>query len=122
MAAFLERRNLAITMRCNRLVSIAAISGALLLFAGTYLHPMSADPNVPLAAFMEYAADQHWVSSHLMQFSGIALMVAARTCSLNGLTQPARSTSTTIETGSFSLLKYGTACLTPSSNTVKSAG
>ena len=50
--------------------------GALLLFAGTYLHPMSADPNVPLAAFMEYAADQHWVSSHLMQFSGIALMVA----------------------------------------------
>jgi hypothetical protein len=88
MAAFLERRNLAITMRCNRLVSIAAISGALLLFAGTYLHPMSADPNVPLAAFMEYAADQHWVSSHLMQFSGIALMVAALVLVSRALVSP----------------------------------
>jgi len=64
-------------VRGNRLASIAAISGALLLFAGTYLHPMSADPNVPLAAFTEYAADQHWVASHLMQFCGIVLMVAA---------------------------------------------
>jgi hypothetical protein len=88
MAAFLERRNLAITMRCNRLVSIAAISGALLLFAGTYLHPMSADPNVPLAAFMEYAADQHWVSSHLMQFSGIALMAAALVLISRALVSP----------------------------------
>lgn len=31
-----------------------AIGGALLLFVGTYLHPSSADPNVPLAAFAEY--------------------------------------------------------------------
>jgi hypothetical protein len=88
MAALLEHRNLAITMPCNRLVSIAAISGALLLFAGTYLHPMSADPNVPLAAFMEYAADQHWVSSHLMQFSGIALMAAALVLISRALVSP----------------------------------
>jgi hypothetical protein len=64
-------------MRGNRFVPIAAISGALLLFVGTYLHPMNADPNLPLAAFTEYAADHHWVASHLMQLYGIALMVAA---------------------------------------------
>ncbi len=61
----------------NRFAAIAAISGALFLFVGTYLHPMNADPNVPLAAFTEYAADHHWVASHLMQLSGVALMVAA---------------------------------------------
>jgi Domain of unknown function (DUF4386) len=65
------------TMRGSRIISIAAISGALFLFAGTYLHPMNADPNVPSAAFKEYAADHHWVASHLMQLLGIALMVAA---------------------------------------------
>lgn len=64
-------------LRGNRFVAIAAFSGALLLLAGTYLHPMNADPNVPLAAFTEYAADHHWVASHLMQLCGIALMVAA---------------------------------------------
>ncbi len=64
-------------LRGNRFVAIAAFSGALLLLAGTYLHPMNADPNVPLAAFTEYAADHHWVASHLMQLSGITSMVAA---------------------------------------------
>lgn len=38
---------------------------------------MGADPNVPLAAFTEYAADHHWVASHLMQLFGVALMVMA---------------------------------------------
>src|ERR1700692_4629988 len=61
----------------NRIIAVAAISGALLLFAGSYLHPMSTDPNVPLAAFTEYAADRHWIASHLMQLSGVALMVTA---------------------------------------------
>ncbi|HYL58915.1 MAG TPA: hypothetical protein VEU51_08590 [Candidatus Acidoferrales bacterium] len=61
----------------NRLAAIAAIGGATLLTVGTYFHPMSADPNVPLAAFTEYAADQHWVASHLTQLAGVALMVAA---------------------------------------------
>jgi hypothetical protein len=61
----------------GRFAPIAAISGALLLLTGTYLHPMSADPNVPVDAFLEYAADHKWVASHLMQLSGIALMVAA---------------------------------------------
>jgi hypothetical protein len=64
-------------MRGSRFIPIAAISGALFLFAGTYLHPMNADPNVPSAAFTEYAADHHWVASHFMQLLGIALMVAA---------------------------------------------
>jgi hypothetical protein len=61
----------------NRLTAIAAISGALFLFIGTFLHPMEADPNVPLAAFTEYAADHNWVASHLMQLTGMALMVSA---------------------------------------------
>jgi hypothetical protein len=61
----------------NRLTAIAAISGALFLIIGTFLHPMEADPNVPLAAFTEYAADRNWVASHLMQLTGMALMVAA---------------------------------------------
>jgi len=54
-----------------------AITGGLLLFLGTWLHPMSADPNDPLAAFTEYAADHLWVASHLTQLAGVALMVAA---------------------------------------------
>jgi hypothetical protein len=61
----------------SRIGPIAAILGAVLLFVGTYLHPMSADPNVPVAAFTEYAADHHWVASHLMQLFGVLLMAAA---------------------------------------------
>ncbi len=38
---------------------------------------MGADPNMPLAAFAEYAADRHLVASHLLQLLGIAMMVAA---------------------------------------------
>jgi uncharacterized membrane protein (DUF2068 family) len=38
---------------------------------------MRADPNEPLAAFAEYAADDFWVASHLMQLTGVAAMVAA---------------------------------------------
>jgi hypothetical protein len=48
-----------------------------LLFAGTSLHPMGADPNEALAAFTEYAADHGWIASHLLQLAGAALMVAA---------------------------------------------
>jgi len=54
---------------------ILALFGAGLLLTGTYLHPTSADPNVPVAAFAEYAADTHWVTSHLMQLYGVGLLV-----------------------------------------------
>jgi len=50
----------------NQLLTIVAISGALFLIIGTFLHPMEADLNVPLAAFTEYAAERNWVASHLM--------------------------------------------------------
>jgi len=45
---------------------------------------MSADPNDPVAAFSEYAADRLWVASHLGQFIGIvsigvALLTLGRT-------------------------------------------
>lgn len=60
-----------------RIGAVCAVLGAVLLFVGTYLHPMQADPNDPLAAFVEYAADQNWVASHLTQLAGVALIVAA---------------------------------------------
>ena len=57
--------------------AICAIGGSVVLFVGTYLHPMQADPNEVVAAFTEYAADRFWIISHLMQLLGVALMVAA---------------------------------------------
>ena len=60
-----------------RIGAACAIGGSVLLFIGTILHPMQADPNESVAAFTEYAADQWWVASHLTQLAGITLMVAA---------------------------------------------
>src|SRR5215468_8177632 len=60
-----------------RIGAAAAIGGAILLFVATLLHPMSADPNDPPAAFAEYAADHLWVASHLGQFLGIAILGVA---------------------------------------------
>lgn len=57
--------------------SIAAISGAILLFVGNALHPSDADPNTPTAAFAEYATSQQWVAIHLTQLLGVALIVAS---------------------------------------------
>ncbi|MBD0395056.1 MAG: hypothetical protein ICV52_14690, partial [Microcoleus sp. C1-bin4] len=54
-----------------RVGSVAAFLGAPLLFVSTLLHPMQKDPNDPLAAFAEYAANSIWVWSHLGQFAGI---------------------------------------------------
>lgn len=61
----------------SRIGPIAAVAGAIFLFVGTYLHPMSADPNVPLAAFTEYAASNYWVAIHLMQLFGVVLIAAS---------------------------------------------
>lgn len=47
----------------SRIGATCAIAGSLLLLIGTYLHPLGADPNEPVAAFTEYAADQLWVAS-----------------------------------------------------------
>src|SRR5260221_10649666 len=57
--------------------AVCAMVGSVLLFVGTYLHPMGADPNEAVAAFTEYAADHLWVASHLTQLAGVALMAAA---------------------------------------------
>ena len=61
----------------HRAAAVSALAGAALLAVGTYLHPSGADPNDALAAFTEYAADPHWVATHLVQLAGIALMVTA---------------------------------------------
>ena len=57
--------------------AVAAAIGAVTLFMATLLHPVSADPNDPRAAFTEYAADRLWVASHLGQFLGIAILGVA---------------------------------------------
>lgn len=61
----------------RRSLSATAIAGAAALLVGSLLHPMAADPNVPVAAFAEYAADRHWIATHLLQLAGVALMMAA---------------------------------------------
>jgi hypothetical protein len=66
-----------VSRRASRMGALCAFAGGVLLFAGTYLHPMSADPNQAAAAFAEYAADRLWVASHLTQLAGLALIVAA---------------------------------------------
>jgi hypothetical protein len=63
--------------RESRIGATCAIVGSILLLIGTYLHPLQADPNEAVAAFTEYAADHLWVASHLTQFAGVTLMVAA---------------------------------------------
>ena len=59
-----------------KLGSVCAIAGAIVLMAGTALHPLGADPGDAAAAFAEYAVDEYWVASHLGQFLGVALMFA----------------------------------------------
>lgn len=61
----------------SRIGAACAIAGSVLLFVGTYLHPMKADPDDVVAAFTEYAADRLWIASHLTQLAGVTLTVAA---------------------------------------------
>jgi len=59
----------------GRIGAGAAIIGPIVLLVATMLHPSGADPNDPVAAFSEYAADRLWVATHLMAFVGAFLMV-----------------------------------------------
>ena len=58
-------------------IAVTAIGGSLLLLMGTWLHPMSTDPNNATAAFGEYAVCKYWVIIHLLQFGGVILIVWA---------------------------------------------
>ena len=60
--------------RFARVGAATAILGPAILLVSTLLHPSNADPNDPIAAFTEYAADRLWVASHLGQFLGAALI------------------------------------------------
>ncbi len=66
-----------VSRSASQMGATCAFAGSVLLFIGTYLHPMGADPNQAIAAFAEYAADRLWVASHLTQLAGLALIVAA---------------------------------------------
>jgi hypothetical protein len=50
--------------------AVAAFVGVVLLIVSTLLHPLDSDPSDAPAAFAEYAADSHYVWSHLGQFAG----------------------------------------------------
>ncbi len=66
-----------VSCNASRIGATCALAGSVLLFVGTYLHPLGADPNQAVAAFTEYAADRLWVASHLTQLAGVTLMVTA---------------------------------------------
>lgn len=53
-----------------RLGAVALLLGAAPPVASTLLHPLGSDPADAPAAFAEYAADPHYVWSHLGQFAG----------------------------------------------------
>jgi hypothetical protein len=59
----------------DRVGAACAFIGCVLLGLGTSMHPTHADPNNAGAAFAEYAADQNWITGHLLQFVGIALLL-----------------------------------------------
>ena len=58
------------TQPLARLGAVACFAGVVLLVASTWLHPLNSDPNDAPAAFAEYAADPHYVWTHLGQFAG----------------------------------------------------
>jgi hypothetical protein len=60
----------------NRVAAACAFFGGVLLGIGTSIHPMSADPNDAPAAFAEYAAHKDWIAAHLLQFAGVASLIA----------------------------------------------
>lgn len=66
------------TKNQSYMVAALAALGAILLIAGTMLHPSGADPAQAEAAFAEYAADPFWVTSHLTQLAGVALMLVSQ--------------------------------------------
>jgi hypothetical protein len=66
----------AMSAHMARLGAVAAVVGALVLFASTMLHPSDDPGNAPVA-FAEYATDTLWVWSHLGQFAGLAPLGAA---------------------------------------------
>jgi len=59
----------------DKIAAACAFGGCVLLGIGTSMHPMQADPNNLAAAFAEYAADHGWVTGHLLQFVGAALLL-----------------------------------------------
>ena len=66
------------TMRSTlQIGAVSAILGPIVFGLATWLHPMQADPNDPVAAFTEYAAATIWVASHLGQFFGFLIMAAS---------------------------------------------
>ncbi len=60
----------------DRISAACAFTGCVLLGIGTSMHPMEADPNNAAAAFAEYAAHHRWVTAHLLQFAGAALLLS----------------------------------------------
>jgi hypothetical protein len=69
--------NMTTQQKLAKIGAVAAVSGPVAVLVTTLLHPMSADPNDPTTAFVEYAADSLWVASHLGQFIGFSTVAVA---------------------------------------------
>lgn len=62
--------------RLFRLSAALWFLSALVSIAGTYVHPSHEDPNNYTAVFAEYARSSNWTAVHLIQFSGVTLLIA----------------------------------------------
>src|SRR6476620_1015447 len=58
------------TQHLARIGAAATVIGTVLLIISTMLHPLDSDPADAPAAFAEYAADPHYVWTHLGQLAG----------------------------------------------------
>ena len=61
----------------HRFGAYCAIAGVAVIVISTMLHPIHADPNDPVMAFSEYAADPYWTWSHLGRLIGYILVGVA---------------------------------------------
>ncbi len=50
--------------------------GVLLTFLAGILHPMEKDANNHVATFAQYASSVNWTAIHLVQFAGMAVIIA----------------------------------------------
>jgi Domain of unknown function (DUF4386) len=60
-----------------RIGAALAVSGIVLLVIAGFLHPPQADPGDSIAAFEEYALNDIWIATHLIQFFGALFVLGS---------------------------------------------
>ncbi len=78
-----EKKSMLADNRLYRIGAVAAILGVVILLirqTTELMHPMGQPGNEPenaAATFSEYAAHEHWVATHLLEFLGFAFVFSA---------------------------------------------